>query len=62
MQILICDPNGSFHNLFFLWIKKYKFLGNSLAIQWLGLGTLCASAPGLILGQGSKIPQARRYG
>ena len=30
----------------------------SLAVQWLGLGTLTAEDPGLIPGQGTKILQA----
>ena len=30
----------------------------SLAVQWLGLGTLTAVDPGLIPGQGTKILQA----
>ena len=41
--------------LFFI----FKNLGNSLVVQWLGLGTFTASwAPGLIPGQGTKIPRA----
>ena len=31
---------------------------NKGAVQWLGLGALTAGAPGSILGQGTKIPQA----
>ena len=33
---------------------------NSLAVQWLGLRTLTAEAPGSIPGWGTKIPQASR--
>ena len=33
-------------------------LGNSLAVQWLGLCVLTAKGQGLIPGQGTKIPQA----
>ena len=32
--------------------------GNSLAVQWLGIGTLTAKSPGLIPGGGTKILQA----
>ena len=32
-------------------------VGNSLAVQWLGLCTFTAKRPGSILGQGTKIPQ-----
>ena len=32
--------------------------GNSLEIQWLGLGAFTAMGPGLIPGWGTKIPQA----
>ena len=31
--------------------------GNSLAVQWLGVGTFTAEGPGSIPGQGTKIPQ-----
>ena len=37
-------------------------LGNSLAVQWLGLGTFTAKVPGSIPGQGTKIPQAKSLG
>ena len=33
-------------------------MGNSLAVQWLGLGTFTAMGPGSIPGRGTKIPQA----
>ena len=36
--------------------------GNSLTVQWLGLQALTAEGPGLIPGQGSKIPQASQSG
>ena len=32
--------------------------GNSLAVQWLGIGALTAKGPGSVPGQGTKIPQA----
>ena len=34
--------------------------GNSLAVQWLGLGAFTAVGPGSIPGRGTKIPQAMR--
>ena len=37
-------------------------LGNSLAVQWLGLGTFTAKVPGSIPVQGTKIPQAKSLG
>ena len=37
-------------------------VGNSLAVQWLGLGAFTAGAQGSIPGQGSKILQAERRG
>ena len=37
---------------------KSNRIGKSLVVQWLGLGTLTAGAPGSILGQGTKIPRA----
>ena len=36
--------------------------GNSLAVQWLGLGALTPGAPGSIPGQGSKVPQDMQQG
>ena len=35
--------------------QKNMVLGNSLVVQWLGLGTFTAEGPGLITGQGTKI-------
>ena len=35
--------------------------GNSLAVQWLGLGTFTAVARGSVPGQETKIPQAVRH-
>ena len=32
-------------------------MGNSLAVQWLGLRALTAEGPGSIPGRGTKIPQ-----
>ena len=37
-------------------------VGNSLAIQWLGLGTSTVVSMGLIPGQGSKILHAVQHG
>ena len=37
-------------------------IGNSLEVQWLGLGAFTAGALGLIPGQGTKIPQAVQRG
>ena len=40
-----------------------KYLtGNSLAVQWLRLGTVTAVAPGSIPGQRTKIPQTTQHG
>ena len=36
------------------------YLGNSLAVQWLGLCTFIAKGTGSIPGQGTKIPQVVR--
>ena len=36
--------------------------GNSLVVQWLGLGAFTAEGPGLIPGQGTKIPQVTQHG
>ena len=36
--------------------------GNSLVVQWLGLGTFPDVAPGSIPGGGTKITQAPRHG
>ena len=36
--------------------------GNSLAVQWLGLGAFTAMGLGSIPGQGTKIPQAVQHG
>ena len=48
-------------------VKRYtllyiKQIGNSLAVQWLGLHALTAKGPGLISGRGTKIPQPARHG
>ena len=48
--------NGHFYNI----KSKHYLPGNLLAVQWLGLGTLPAGAPGLIPSLGTKIPQAVR--
>ena len=36
--------------------------GNSLAVQWLGLGTFTARGPGSGPGPGTKTPQAAWHG
>ena len=36
-------------------------IGNSLAVQWLGLHAFTAKGMGSIPGQGTKIPQATQY-
>ena len=36
--------------------------GNSLAVQWLGLGAFTAVPVDSVPGQGTKIPQTRQYG
>ena len=36
-------------------------MGNSLAVQWLGLCALTAEGPGSIPDRGTKIPQAVRH-
>ena len=33
-----------------------------LVVQWLGVSAFIAGGPGLIPGQGTKIPQATQYG
>ena len=43
-------------------ISKTEFLGNSLAVQRLGLGTFNAEDPGSTPGQGTKILQAMLHG
>ena len=42
--------------------KRKPTLGRSLAVGWLGLGTLTAEGPGSIPGQGTRVPQARQWG
>ena len=37
-------------------------IGNSLAIQWLGLSTFTAEGPGSVPGRGTKILKASRCG
>ena len=37
-------------------------MGDSLAIQWLGLHMLTAEDPGSIPGRGTKVPQATQHG
>ena len=55
---------GCWKALFKFLISFLKFLeglGNSLAVQWLGLHALTAKGPGSIPGWGMKIPQATRH-
>ena len=54
----------SFFDVFVQIFCSFKNVGfgNSLAIQWLGLGAFTADGPGSIPGQGTKIPQAVRHG
>ena len=37
-------------------------MGNSLAVQWLGLRNFTAEGPGSFSGQGTKFLQAERHG
>ena len=37
---------------------KIVLLGNSVVVQWIGLGALTARGPGLIPGWGTKVPHA----
>ena len=55
------DENGKFYvaYIFPQWNKK---LGDSLAVQWLGLGAFSAGGAGSIPGQGIKILQAMQHG
>ena len=39
-----------------------KGIGNSLVAQWLGLYAFTAKGTGLILSQGTRIPQVAQYG
>ena len=43
-------------------IYNIGFFGNSLAVQWLGLGASTAGGPSSIPGQGTKILQAAQCG
>ena len=57
------DPmqtKNKYINKFIFLKKKVKrqFTGNSLAVQWLRPGAFTEEGPGLIPGQGTKIPQA----
>ena len=38
------------------WTTNEDFVGNSLTVQWLGLGSLSAGDLDSIPGQGTKIP------
>ena len=49
---------GSNLHLLHLFILKKIYFWNSLAVQWLRFFDLTSKDPGLIPGQGSKIPQA----
>ena len=58
--------NNSFLTECPLWVHSLqitiKTLGNSLAVQWLGLSALIAGSLGSISGQGTKFPQAAECG
>ena len=43
-------------SLVLVYLLKKLLIGNSLAVQWLGLHTFTAKGPGSIPGQGTKIP------
>ena len=43
-------------------LVKMQILGNSLAVQWVGIHAFTAEGPDSILGWGSKIPQATWHG
>ena len=45
---------------YYIFFFKPGILGNSLAVQWLGLRAFTAEGPGSIPGRGTKIPQALR--
>ena len=40
--------------------SQKRIWGNSLVVQWLGLGAFTAMGPGSTPGQGTKVPQAAR--
>ena len=42
--------------------KDYITQGNSLVVQWLGLGAFTAKCPGSICSQGNQIPEASWHG
>ena len=44
-----------------VYLKKKNYLGNSLAVQWLGLCAFTAVGLGSIPGQGPKILQATKH-
>ena len=46
------------HQFFDILPSRVGTLGNSLAVQWLGLSTFTAKGTGSIPGRGTKIPQA----
>ena len=55
-----CKSNRlQFFFFFFLMWLKFPFSGNSLAVQWLKLHTSIAEGTGSILGQGTKILNAK---
>ena len=43
-------------------LVKIFDLGNSLVVQWLGLGAFIAEGTGSIPGRETKIPQATQHG
>ena len=54
-MLYICNLYNTVHQLY---LNLKKKLGNSLAVQQLGLRVIAAEVPGLIPGRGTKIPQA----
>ena len=53
-MLYICNLFNIIHQLYF----NLKKLGNSLAVQKLGVCAFTVEGPGLIPGWGTKIPQA----
>ena len=57
-MLYICNLFNIINQLYFNLKKNKKKLGNSLAVQQLGLSAFTVKGPGLIPGWGTKIPQA----
>ena len=69
-QVFFCRRNHTYSKIYkgkgtrvakTILLKKNK-VGNSLAVQWLGLHPFTAEGPGSIPGWGARIPQAARCG